>query len=128
MLFDPKKTHRLFLVAIEKSNELKRPFSSFLTKDGFLIFVMAYQDMAYQYKDPFIIISVGKKGERFHLEENYYLYPDGRCGLNVSVKVKSNTGWAIHSLRKNEEWGPEETLEYEWLRNQLDTIARWLRE
>lgn len=126
MLFDPEKTHRLFLIAIKKSNDLKRLFSSFLTKDGFLILVMVYPDKAYQREDPFIIISVGKKGNRFNLEENYHLYPDGRCGLKVFVKVKSSTGWAIHSLNKYEEWEPGETLKREWLSRQLETISCWL--
>jgi len=130
MLFDTKRLHRLFGIAVKRSNYLKRICSYFRTKEGVVIVIDVYP----REKEPYICVTVKKENDDFRIEENYFLQLDGSCTSHVTAWVMSVFGRGLHCLQKHEKHKPEEVLKkkpydsHNWLHEKLHILANWLMD
>ena len=123
-----KNRHRIFDVAIQKSNNLRRRISVFRTSSGKEIGLDFHPDE----KESYITIGITKGTEEFFLEETYYLFlKSGECQISILSHVRSSTGWACHNFQTDKKYSAEDTLGSEywpWLRMQLDVLVQWLED
>jgi len=127
MLFEDEVFHPIFRAAVEKSNKLARPISRFRTAEGVSIGIHTHLHPDRQ----FLVVGIGRKNDEIEIKEDYHLYADGSCHVSVTGWITSTTGWAKHHLDRYEKYTKEDALNtdgWPWLRMQLDTIERWLRD
>lgn len=130
MFFKKTNLHRLCDIVIKKSSNLSRTISYYRTAQGRIIKIFLYLGG----KDPSIIVEISRATEEFRIEEDYSLFPDGSCTIQITVNITGTTGFAHYTLEKCEKPKLGLTLEeprfenWKWLRNQLDIIADWLED
>jgi len=133
------KRHEIFDLAVKKSNDFKRQISYFRHPQTTLIHLFAYPEAL---KESWLCLGVHSGGHLFYnphlkyfLQEDYYIYPKSeRIKIYVRCDIKSATNETIHDFMKDEPKEKEKYFtgkdisEYDWLRNQLNVIAGWLKD
>lgn len=131
--------HEIFDLAVKKSNDFKRRISYFRHPRVTLIHLFAYPEA---FKESWLCLGLHSGGHLFYnphlkyfLQEDYYIYPkSGRIKLFVRCDIKSATGDAIHDFmkvdpkEKEKYFTSKDISENDWLRNQLDVIAGWIKD
>lgn len=131
--------HEIFDLAVKKSNDFKREISYFRHPETALIYLFAYLEA---FKESWFCLGIQSGGHLFYnphlkyfLQEDYYIYPQSeRIKLFVKCDIKSVTGQVIHDFKKDEPkekekyFSGKDIIEFDWLKNQLDVIASWLKD
>ncbi|MFH1956215.1 MAG: hypothetical protein ABIJ28_01015 [Patescibacteria group bacterium] len=127
------KRHEIFDLAVKKSNDFKRQISYFRHPQTTLIHLFAYPEAL---KESWLCLGVHSGGHLFYnphlkyfLQEDYYIYPKSeRIKIYVRCDIKSATNETIHDFMKEKYFTGKDISEYDWLRNQLNVIAGWLKD